>query len=135
VIAKAIPEKTDTPMASKGSTAFARIRAEVIRVVAAIPEGRFTTYGSIAGHLNVNPRHVAYFLARLGEEEAAILPWHRVVAAEARISRGMAEDLRAEQQARLEAEGMKIDPKGFIIDPDQHFHVVGPKREIRWDVE
>lgn len=122
-------------MASKGSNAFARIRAEVIRVVAAIPEGRFATYGSIAGHLNVNPRHVAYFLARLSEEESAILPWHRVVAAEARISRGMAEELRAEQQARLEAEGLQIDPKGFIIDPDRYFHVVGPKRGIRWDVD
>ncbi len=122
-------------MASKGSNAFARIRAEVIRVVAAIPEGRFATYGSIAGHLDVNPRHVAYILARLSEEESAILPWHRVVAAEARISRGMAEELRAGQQARLEAEGLQIDPKGFIIDPDRYFHVVGPKRGIRWDAE
>ena len=122
-------------MASKGSNAFARIRAEVIRVVAAIPEGRFATYGSIAGHLDVNPRHVAYILARLSEEESAILPWHRVVAAEARISRGMAEELRAEQQARLEAESLQIDPKGFIIDPDRYFHVVGPKRGIRWDAE
>lgn len=122
-------------MASKGSTAFARIREEVIRVVACIPEGRFTTYRSIAGHLNLNPRHVAYFLARLSEEEAAILPWHRIVAAEARISRGMEEEMRAVQRARLEAEGLKIDPKGFIIDPDRYFHVVGPKREIRWDAE
>lgn len=122
-------------MASKGSSAFARIRAEVIRVVAAIPEGRFATYGSIAGHLNVNPRHVAYFLARLDEDEASTLPWHRVVAAEARISRGMAEDLRAEQQARLEAEGLEIDGRGFIMNPDLHFHVVGPKRGIRWDAE
>ena len=122
-------------MASKGSTAFARIRTEVIRVVAAIPEGRFATYGSIAGHLNVNPRHVAYILARLDEEEAADIPWHRVVAAEARISRGMAEELRAEQQARLEAEGLEIDDRGFIMNPDQHFHVVGPKRGIRWDAE
>lgn len=120
-------------MSSKGSKAFARIRAEVIRVVAEIPEGKFATYGSIAGHLNVNPRHVAYFLARLDQSEAATLPWHRVVAAEARISRGMAEDLRAEQQAKLESEGLKIDARGYISDPDRHFHVVGPKREIRWD--
>ena len=117
-------------MASKESSAFARIRTEVIRVVSGIPEGSFTTYGSIGGHLKVNPRHVAYFLARLNEEEAAALPWHRVVGAEGRISRGMAEHRRAEQQARLEAEGMKIDPKGFICDPDRSFHAFGPKREI-----
>ncbi|PAW65309.1 MAG: hypothetical protein B9S36_00460 [Verrucomicrobiia bacterium Tous-C2TDCM] len=118
-------------MAPEGSTATAHIRSEVIRLVAEIPKSRFTTYGSIANHLSVNPRHVASFLARLSGEEAAALPWHRVVAAEARISRGMAGDLRVEQQARLEAEGMRIDPKGFILDPDRFFHVVGPKSEIR----
>lgn len=47
------------------STAFSRIRTEVIRLVARIPPGRFTTYGSIAVHMNCNPRHVAYVLARL----------------------------------------------------------------------
>jgi hypothetical protein len=26
---------------------------------------------------------------------------------------------------------MKIDPKGFIFDPDRSFHALGPKREIR----
>lgn len=36
------------------STAFTRIRAEVIRLVALIPRGRFTTYGSIAVHMNCN---------------------------------------------------------------------------------
>lgn len=120
-------------MATRPSPAFLKIRAEVLRIVALIPEGRFTTYGSIAAHLNVNPRHVAYFLARLDGEESAALPWHRVVAAEGRISRGMDEALRAEQESRLTQEGLVVDPRGFIVDPDRHFHVVGPKREIRWD--
>ena len=114
------------------STAFPRIRAEVIRLVALIPPGRFTTYGSIAVHMNCNPRHVAYVLARLTEEESAALPWYRVVAADARISRSMDPDLAARQMALLEAEGMSIDPKGFIQDADDHFHVVGIRREIRW---
>jgi methylated-DNA-protein-cysteine methyltransferase related protein len=114
------------------STAFPRIRAEVIRLVALIPPGRFTTYGSIAVHMNCNPRHVAYFLARLSDEESAALPWHRVVAADARISRGMDPELAARQKALLETEGMTIDPKGFILDADDHFHVVGIRREIRW---
>jgi methylated-DNA-protein-cysteine methyltransferase-like protein len=118
-------------MAPEGSTTTARIRSELIRLVAEIPESRFTTYGSIANHLNMNPRQVASFLGSLSGEEAATLPWHRVVAAEARISRGMAGDLRAEQQARLEAEGMRIRPNGFILDPDRFFHVVGPKSKIR----
>jgi methylated-DNA-protein-cysteine methyltransferase-like protein len=44
------------------SQAFARIRAEVLRLVALIPEGKFTTYGSIAVHMNVVARHVATLL-------------------------------------------------------------------------
>ncbi len=115
------------------STAFARIRAEVIRLVGLIPEGKFTTYGSIAVHMNCNPRHVAQSLSRLTDEEAAALPWHRVVAADARISRSMDPELAARQQALLEAEGMAVDAKGYIVDADEHFHVVGLRREIRWD--
>ncbi|MCW1923188.1 MGMT family protein [Luteolibacter arcticus] len=114
------------------STAFARIRAEVIRLVSMIPEGRFTTYGSIAVHMNCNPRHVAHTLSRLTDEEAKDLPWHRVVAADARISRSMEPDLAAKQKALLEAEGMKVDSKGYIADSDAHFHVVGIRRDIRW---
>lgn len=114
------------------STAFARIRAEVIRLVGLIPAGRFTTYGSIATHMNCNPRHVAQVLSRLTEEEAASLPWHRVVAADARISRSMEPELATRQKALLEAEGMEIDAKGSIVDADDHFHVVGIRRDIRW---
>ncbi|MCB1204974.1 MAG: MGMT family protein [Verrucomicrobiae bacterium] len=111
-------------MAAAGSEASERLRAEVLRLVALIPEGRFTTYGSIAFRLKVNPRRVAWFLARLSPEEAGVLPWHRVVAAEGRISRGMDPALRAEQQELLEAEGLEIDGKGFVLDPDRHFHAI-----------
>jgi methylated-DNA-protein-cysteine methyltransferase-like protein len=114
------------------STAFTRIRAEVIRLVGLIPPGRFTTYGSIVTHMNCNPRHVAYVLARLDAAESAALPWHRVVAADARISRGMDPELAARQKTLLEDEGMKVDTKGYIQDPDNHFHIVGIRREIRW---
>jgi methylated-DNA-protein-cysteine methyltransferase related protein len=114
------------------SIAFTRIRAEVIRLVALIPRGKFTTYGSIAVHMNVVARHVATVLSRLTEEEAAELPWHRVVASEGRLSRGMDAELSAVQRARLEAEEMRIDAKGFIVDSDARFHVVEERREIRW---
>jgi len=117
------------------STAAARVRAEVIRLIGLIPEGRFTTYGSIAMHLNVTPRQVASVLSHLGGEESKALPWHRVVAADARISRGMPEELAKKQRARLKKEGMKTDAKGFILDADEHFHVVGLRRQIEWDRE
>lgn len=119
-------------MAKAKSPAFARIRAEVIRLVALIPEGKFTTYGSIAVHMNVMARHVAFVMSRLTDEESQALPWHRVVSADARLSPKMDAELRELQKSRLESEGMSIDPKGFIENADAHFHVVGIRRNIRW---
>lgn len=120
-------------MATRGkSAAFARIRAEVIRLVALIPPGRFTTYGSIAIHMNVIARHVATVLARLTPEESATLPWHRVVSADARISPNMDPALSRKQRRLLKAEGLRIDKEGRIQDADAHFHNMGVRRNIRW---
>ncbi len=114
------------------SAAFTRIRVEVLRIVALIPPGRFTTYGSIAIHMNVIARHVATVIAHLTPEESATLPWHRVVSADARISPNMDAALARTQRRRLKAEGMRIDRKGYIQDADSHFHFVGVRRNIRW---
>ena len=119
-------------MAKPKSQAFARIRAEVIRLVGLIPKGKFTTYGSIAVHMNVMARHVAFVMSRLTDEEAAELPWHRVVSADARISPNMEPSTAKVQRKRLREEGMKINAAGYIQDEDEHFHVVGLRRNIRW---
>jgi methylated-DNA-protein-cysteine methyltransferase related protein len=119
-------------MAKPNSPAFARIRAEVIRLVGLIPISKFTTYGSIAVHMNVVPRHVASVLSRLTDQESASLPWHRVVGAEARISPNMDPALAEVQRERLMAEGLTLDAKGYIQNCDAHFHVVGIRRNIRW---
>jgi methylated-DNA-protein-cysteine methyltransferase-like protein len=109
-------------MAKPKSIAFARIRTEVIRLVGLIPAGKFTTYGSIAVHMNVVPRHVASVLSRLPAEESAALPWHRVVGAESRISPSMAPLLAQCQRECLETEGLTLDAKGFIQKSDDHFY-------------
>ena len=114
------------------SKAFARIRAEVIRLVGLIPQGKFTTYGSIAIHMNVMARHVAFVMSSLTEQEAAELPWHRVVSADARLSPKMEAALSKVQRRRLRSEGLKINAAGYIQDDDAHFHVVGIRRNIRW---
>lgn len=120
-------------MAARGkSVAFARIRAEVIRLVGLIPEGKFTTYGTIAIHMNVIARHVATTLSRLTPEESASLPWHRVVAADARISPNMPAESARKQRRLLKAEGLRINKDGYIQDTDAHFHAVGVRRDIRW---
>ena len=122
-------------MAKPRSAAFARIRAEVIRLVGLIPHGKFTTYGSIAVHMNVIARHVATVMRGLIDEESQALPWHRVVSADARISPNMDAELAAEQRRRLVAEGFDIDADGFIQNDAAHFHVVGVRRDIRWSDE
>ena len=114
------------------SKAGARIRAEVMRLVALVPEGKFTTYGSIAVHMNVAPLHVASVLGNLTDEESAALPWHRIVASDGRISRAMPQSLARKQRARLKAEGMKVNRHGFIQNPDDHYHYPGPRRDVRW---
>jgi len=117
------------------SKAFARIRAEVIRLVGLIPPGKFTTYGSIAVHMNVMARHVAFVMSSLTEQEAAKLPWHRVVSRDARLSPKMDAALSKKQRRRLRSEGLRINAAGYIHDPDAHFHVVGWRRNIRWSQE
>jgi methylated-DNA-protein-cysteine methyltransferase-like protein len=114
------------------SKAFARIRAEVIRLVGRIPPGKFTTYGSIAVHMNVMARHVAFVMSSLTEQEAAELPWHRVVSRDARLSPNMDAALSKKQRKRLRSEGLRINAAGYIHNPDDHFHVVGWRRKIRW---
>ena len=114
------------------SPAFTRIRAEVIRLVGLIPAGKFTTYGCIATHMNVAALHVSFVMSRLTDEESATAPRHRVVSSDARLSPKMPAALSRKQRQRLEAEGMKVNAKGFIQDSDAHFHFVGPRRSIRW---
>jgi methylated-DNA-protein-cysteine methyltransferase-like protein len=114
------------------SKAFARIRTEVIRLVGLIPPGKFTTYGSIAIHMNVMARHVAFVMSQLTEEESATLPWHRLVARDGRISPNMPLATAKLQRRRLRSEGMKIDAEGYIQNSDDHFHNVGIRRNIRW---
>jgi methylated-DNA-protein-cysteine methyltransferase-like protein len=114
------------------SRAGARIRAEVIRLVALVPKGKFTTYGSLATHMNVVALHVASVLSNLTAEESASLPWHRITASDGQISPRMPPASASRQRARLRAEGMELDRNGFIQNPDDHYHFPGPRRAIRW---
>jgi len=99
-----------------GSPFFARIRGDVLAIVAAIPPGRVATFAAIGAHLDVMPRHVAYILAMLSDIEKATIPWHRVVAADGRPGVPKAGADGAPQRALLAAEGAAFDPDGRITD-------------------
>ncbi len=82
------------------SEAFARIKAQVLEIVAAIPEAKITTYQSIGEHLTVMPRHVAYILSQLDDNTKLDVPWCRVVSADGSL--GVAKrDPSGDSQAQL----------------------------------
>ena len=122
-------------MAKTPSLAFARIRAEVLAAACSVPAGRVTTYGAIGNHLQVTPRHVAFVLARLTEEESAKVPWHRVVGAGGQIRQPDSEALQRHRK-RLMDEAILVSTEGRIGDFSTVSHtwperVDGPGRPVR----
>ena len=95
---------------------FARIKGDVLRIVASVPAGRVVTFADVGAHLDVAPRHVAYILAMLDPIEAATLPWHRAVTADGELGTPKAGPDGATQRALLAAEGAALDPQGRITD-------------------
>jgi methylated-DNA-protein-cysteine methyltransferase-like protein len=97
---------------------LARLKSRVVAVVAAVPEGRVTTYGIIARHLRATARQVAFVLARFTPEESATLPWFRVVAANGVISTLKLGAVGRRQIARLWEEGVAVTPRNKVADFD-----------------
>lgn len=107
-----------------GSPAFARIRRDVLRIVAAIPAGRVSSFRAIGAHLDVMPRHVAYILAQLSDDEQQLIPWHRVVSDGGAIAR-VKRDARGRAQADLlTAEGVALDGSGAVADFGERFFAI-----------
>ncbi len=93
-----------------------RFRSRVLEVVAAIPEGRVTTYGTIAQHLHVRARQVAFILKTLTVEESEQLPWFRVVAANGVVSSLKLGAVGRKQIDRLRAEGVAVTLRNKVED-------------------
>ena len=96
--------------------AFVRAKARVVAVVAAIPEGRVTTYGAIGKRLGVGARLVAFVMATLTDEESRGLPWFRVVAANGVISSTKAGTVGRRQRKRLRDEGVAVSAAYKVED-------------------
>jgi methylated-DNA-protein-cysteine methyltransferase-like protein len=98
------------------SGGLARVRSQVLAVVAAIPEGRVTTYGAIGKHLQIAARQVAYVLARLTPEESKELPWFRVVGANGFVSTTKLGAVGRRQIMRLKSEGVAVTARNKVED-------------------
>ena len=73
----------------------------VREIVAAVPEGKVTTYGDVAAAAGLSsPRIVAWIM----RTDSADLPWHRVISA----AGTPAPHLRTRQLENLRAEGVPV---------------------------
>src|SRR5882757_7174653 len=93
-----------------------RFKAKVLAVVAAIPEGRVTTYGTIGRSLRITARQVAFVMSRLTEEESESLPWFRVVAAKGVVSTVKLGAVGRRQIERLRAEGVVVTFRNKVAE-------------------
>lgn len=85
---------------------------QVYTVVASIPEGKVTTYGSIArlAGFPYYARHVGTLLSRL--PQGSTLPWFRVINSQGKISLTGPDFIR--QRDALLAEGILFSQSGRI---------------------
>jgi methylated-DNA-protein-cysteine methyltransferase-like protein len=99
---------------------------QVRRMVCLIPRGRVATYGQVARLLE-RPRAartVGWALHGLSDEQAAVVPWQRVVGAGGRLTTYGQTDWSDLQRQMLRAEGVAFDERGQI--DMAHFGWAGP---------
>ncbi len=87
---------------------FARIREHVLQLTSAVPEGRVCTFQSMGEYLDVMPRHVAYILSQLEDDEKFVYPWHRVVSGDGSLGSPKKNPDGTTQAELLRAEGLLI---------------------------
>lgn len=93
-----------------------RTQERVLAAVAAIPEGRVTTYGGLGKKLRLTARQVASVMSHLTREDADSVPWHRVVGAGGVISTLKLGAVGRRQVERLTAEGVTVTARGKIAE-------------------
>lgn len=97
-----------------GSAFFARIKAHVLEVTAAVPPGRVLCLTDLAAWLDVPPRHAAYILSQLTAEEQLAVPWYRVVPASGIVAPARTSHHGIPQLAMLAHEGVTAAPSGRL---------------------
>ena len=98
-------------------------------IVRQIPAGSVATYGQVAllADLPGRARQVGYALFRVAPEDAADIPWHRVVNARGEISQSPARNGSDRRQKELLlAEGIAFDARDRI-DLKRYCWRVGPE--------
>jgi methylated-DNA-protein-cysteine methyltransferase-like protein len=100
---------------------FLRIRAQVLQLTKAVPKGRVCTYASMGAHLDVMPRHVAYVLSQLEDDEKLRYLWHRVVAGDGSLGVPKTAPDGTTQAELLRAEGIRVTDNAIASGFDRSF--------------
>jgi methylated-DNA-protein-cysteine methyltransferase related protein len=99
------------------SQAFARMKRALLALVTDIPLGKVAQVGEAGIALNIPPRHVAYILSQLAPDEAAFIPWHRVVPTGGKFPAAAKRTERQDRQIELLShEGILLDNKWVIAN-------------------
>lgn len=93
--------------------AYARIKRDVLALIARVPAGYVVTHRQIADHLKVSPQHIANVAAGLDDRDHAEVPWWRIVADGGAIGRHPRRD---EHMRLLRSEGLVLSPVGIVQD-------------------
>ena len=97
-------------------------REQVLLVVSAIPQGRFSTYGRVAAAAGL-PRQARYVGTLLGKlPDGSAIPWHRVMNAQRRSSFPESDPRYSMQIDALAREGVVMSGASFPksqLWPDQ----------------
>lgn len=93
----------------------------VIALALSIPEGRVTTYGTLAkaaGGTGMAARSVTGILGKFPNPQA--IPWHRIVYAGGKV--WLSPEYEAKRKRLYRQEGIKLDSRGYIVDFDEIFY-------------
>lgn len=103
----------------------------VYALVRQIPPGKVLSYGRVANLLGVThgARAVGWALSALKGQAEHDVPWHRVINAQGRISIKGSPTAALEQRARLVAEGIEFDERGYLSLDDHLWEPTPPTVE------
>lgn len=106
------------------------MKAALLALVSDIPRGKVAQVGDVGLALNIPPRYVAYILSQLSEDEAAFVPWHRVVPVRGKFPAVAKQTERHIRQIELLAlEGIRLGSDAIVASVQSHLTALPTKHQ------
>lgn len=102
------------------------MKAALLALVADIPACKVAQVGDVGFALNIPPRHVSYILSQLSNDEAALVPWYRVVPTRGKFPALAKQTERHNKQIELlKLEGVSLGNIQVIANLQDHIAILG----------